>query len=285
MAYKAKISEEKKNSVNEFVKLIEEYPIIGVVNMENLPSKQLQAIRGKLRDDVVMIMTKRRLVRLAIEKVKDKKKGIEKIEEYLGGMPALLFTKTNPFKIFKAIQKNKSKSPIKAGQKAPAEIVVPAGPTPFAPGPVISELASLKIKAGVENGKIVIKQDSVVAKEGDEVSPLLSSILLRLGIEPMEIGLDLTAVYEDGTVYDKKILAVDEDKVIADFVQAHAWAFNLSIEAGIVNKDTVELMLTKAGANARAVALESNILTKDTTHDILAKAHRHAASLHGQTQS
>ena len=94
MANKPHISDAKKQSVTEFVKLLEEYPIIGVLNMENLPSKQLQAIRGKLRGEAKIIMTKRRLLKLAIEKVKDKKKGIEKIEEHLTGMPAILFTKT-----------------------------------------------------------------------------------------------------------------------------------------------------------------------------------------------
>lgn len=284
MAYKAHVSEVKKDSVKQFAKLIEESPIIGVLNMENLPSKQLQAIRGKLRGQAEIIMTKTRLLRLAIEKVKDKKPGIEKIEEYLKGMPALMFTKENPFKIYKTISKNKSKSAIKAGQKAPADIIIPAGPTPFTPGPVISELASLKIKSGVENGKIAIKADSLVAKEGDVISPLLSSMLLRLGIEPMEIGLDLVAVYEDGTVFDKSVLAVDEDKLIADMTQAHSWAFNLSMEAGIFNKDTVEIMLQNAFRDSKALALETGILTKETVEEILGKAQRQASILHSQTQ-
>jgi len=281
---KAHVTKAKKESVAEFTKLIEEYPIIGILDMENLPSKQLQAIRGKLRDDVLIKMTKQRLVKLAIEKAKDKKKGIEKILEYMKGMPALLFTKENPFKIYKRISKSKSKSPIKPGQKAPADIVVPKGPTPFTPGPVISELASLKIKAGVEAGKIAIKQDSLVAKEGEEVSQLLSSILLRLGIEPMEIGLNLVAIYEDGIVYDKTILAVDEEKVVADLVQAHSWAFNLSVEAGIVNKDTVEHMIQTAFRNAKAIALEGNILSKDIIEEIIKKAEAQANSLKSEAK-
>lgn len=279
---KAKVTDEKKRIVDEFAKLIESYPIIGILDMENLPSKQLQAIRGKLRDQVLIKMTKQRLLKLAIQKAK--KDGVEKILEYMKGMPALLFTKENPFKIYKIIQKSKSKSPIKSGQKAPADIIVPAGPTPFTPGPVISELASLKIKAGVEAGKIAIKQDSLVAKEGEEVSPLLSSILLRLGIEPMEIGLNLEAVFENGVVYGKDILSIDEDKVLADMVQAHNWAFNLSVEAGILNKDTVELMVQNAFKNAKAIALEGNIISKDMIEEIIKKAESQAASVKSEAK-
>jgi len=68
-------------------------------------------------------------------------------------MPALLFTKENPFKLYNKLQKSKSSAPAKAGQTAPSEIVVPKGPTPFAPGPIIGELGALGIKTAVENIK------------------------------------------------------------------------------------------------------------------------------------
>lgn len=258
MKHKTKATNEKKSSVDEFAKLMADYPIIGIINVETLPSKQLQLIRGKLRNSVLIKMTKRRLLKLAIEKIKDKKSGIEKIMDYAGGMPALLFTKENPFKIARSIGKSKSRSPIKPGQKAPFNIIIPKGPTPFAPGPVISELAALKIKAGVEQGKIAIKEDSLVLKEGESCSMPLSSMLLRLGIEPMEIGLNLVAVYENGMIYAKDILSINEDKLIKDIAQAHSWAFNLAIESGIINKQTVEFMLMKAEMQANALkSLES----------------------------
>ncbi len=252
--HKARASKGKKSSVDEFAKLMTDYPIIGIINVETLPSKQLQAIRGKLRNSVLMRMTKKRLLKLAVEKIKDKKPGIEKLFEYAEtGMPALLFTKENPFKIAKAIEKSKSKSPIKAGQKAPYNIIVPKGPTPFAPGPVISELASLRIKAGVEQGKIAIKEDALVLKEGEACSMPLSSMLLRLGIEPMEIGLNVVAVYENGMIYKREVLSLNDEKLMIDITQAHSWAFNLAVEAKIINKTTVEFMLQKAEREAKAL--------------------------------
>jgi large subunit ribosomal protein L10 len=252
---KAHVSSGKKKEVEEFVKLIESYSIIGILDMEALPSKQLQFIRGKLRDKVIMKMTKKRLLKLAIEKVKDKKPGIEKVLSEIRGMPALLFTKDDPFRIYKAIQKSKSKSAMKPGQKAPHDITVSKGPTPFAPGPVISELASLKIKAGVVAGKIEIKEDALVLKEGEACSPLLSSMLMRLGIEPMEIGLNVVAVYDNGMIYKRDVLSIDDEKLKSDLTQAHTWALNLAVEAGIVNKQVVELMIQKAARES--LALES----------------------------
>ena len=93
----AHVSESKKKTVDEFSKLISEYPIIASVDLENLPAPQLQNMRETLRDKVVLKMTKRRLLNIAIDKAKGKKPGLEKLKEKLRGMPALLFTKENPF--------------------------------------------------------------------------------------------------------------------------------------------------------------------------------------------
>ena len=280
----AKAAGNKKKVVEEFKSLITEYPIIGAVNMENLPTKQLQNMRAQLRDTVVLKMTKRRLMKIAIEQAKDKKKGIEDIVPHLKGMPAMLFTRENPFKLYKTLQKNKSKAPAKAGQTANGDIDVPAGATPFAPGPVISELASVGIKTGIENGKVAVKEDTVVAKEGDTISEKLAGILTRLGIEPMEIGLDLTAVYEEGVIYTKSILAVDEKEYIDKITTAATWAFNLAVEAGYPTKETVELMVTKAFTNAKAVAVEAAVASKDIIEELLAKAEREANALKAEAK-
>src|SRR3989338_6929382 len=106
----AHVADYKKNTVARFAKLIRDYPIIGVVNMENLPAPQLQKMRAQLRDKMVLLMTKRRLLNIAIDSCKNDKKDIEKLNEHLKGMPALLFTKENPFTLFKTLKKNKSKA-------------------------------------------------------------------------------------------------------------------------------------------------------------------------------
>ena len=53
MAYKAKAARIKQQSVSEFAKLFDEYPIIGAIDMCDLPASQLQIIRAKLREKVI----------------------------------------------------------------------------------------------------------------------------------------------------------------------------------------------------------------------------------------
>jgi large subunit ribosomal protein L10 len=252
------ITPEKKRTRESFEQLLVSYPIVGAVNLENLPAKQLQTMREKLRGTCEIRMTKRRVMKKAIEAVKDRKPGIEALEPHMQGMTALLFTKQNPFTLFKTLKKNQSKAAAKPGQKAPFDIVVPAGPTNFAPGPVIGELGSVGVKTGIEGGKVAIKADSVVAKEGAVISPKLAGLLQRLGIEPMRVGLDLTAVYEDGMIIGRSVLDVDEEQYIGMLRTGVAEAIALSMESGFLTKETTDLMLQKASREGAALAVATS---------------------------
>lgn len=271
------IPESKTKIVNELKRLLNEYPIVALLNLENLPAKQLQVMKGKLRKDATIRMAKKNLIKEAFKE--SGKLNIEKMNEYLVGMPALLLTKENPFKLFKIIKKSKSPAAIKPGQVAPKDIIIPAGPTPFAPGPIIGELGMLRIKAGIEAGKVAIKEDAHVAKKGDVIKPQLASLLLRLGIEPMEIGLDLVAVYENGEILSKDVLDIDEDVFMQKLRTAATEAMNLAVDIAYPSKDTIELLVQKSFMDAKAIAIERDILADLVVEQIIAKANAQAESL------
>lgn len=270
----AHVAPYKKEVVAKIVKLLQDYPIIGAVNMENLPAPQLQTMRAKLRGSVEMVMTKRRLIRIAIGQAKAAKPGIEQLEQYLYGMPALILTRGNPFSLSRTLRQNKSPAPAKAGQTAPRDIIIPAGPTPFAPGPVIGEFGAIGVKAGVEGGKVAVKADTVVAKSGEKIKPKVAEILARLGIQPMEVGLDLTAVYENGIIYQRDILSVDDKEYFGRLSNASRWSFNLAMFAAYPTKMTMKHLIGKASNDARALGRARCIFERDIMPDIIAKAHR-----------
>lgn len=271
------IPESKTKTVNELKKLLNEYPIVALLNLENLPAKQLQVMKGKLRKDAMIRMAKKNLIKEAFKE--SGKPNIDKMNEYLSGMPALLFTRENPFKLFKIIKKSKSSAAIKPGQVTPKDITIPAGPTPFAPGPIIGELGMLRIKAGIEAGKVAIKEDAHVAKKGDVIKPQLASLLLRLGIEPMEVGLDLVAVYENGEILSKDVLDIDEDVFMQKLRTAAAEAMNLAVDIAYPSRETIELLVQKSFSDAKAIAIERDILADLVVEQILAKANAQAESV------
>ena len=277
------VNETKKQLVQKMIKDIQTYPIVGIVNFENLPAQQLQVMRATLREKgVKILMARKKLLKLAL--TESKKANIEKLIEKIKGLPELIFTESNPFTLYSTIQKNKSEAPAKAGQTCPREIVVKAGATNFAPGPIISELAAVGIKTKVENGKLAIINDVTVAKEGDLISSKLAETLKRLDIKPMEVGLDLVAVWEDGTIFDAKQLHVDETEYAQNVTQAAQWAMNLAVETAYLTAETTDILLQKAFREAKAVAVEYGVLSEETINEILSKTERQALSLKGEAK-
>jgi len=252
-------SEGKITTAKEFEALLMEYPIVAAVDVESLPARQLQIMREKLRDSCTIRMAKRRVMQKAIEHVTPKKEGIEQLSPHMKGMPALLFTKQNPFALFKTAKANKSKAAAKPGQTAPHDIVVPAGPTPFAPGPIIGELGSFGIKTGVENGKVAVKADSVVAKEGAVINAKLAGLLTRLGIQPMEVGLNISAVYENGQIMTRSVLDIDETVYLGNLRLAVAQGIALALEADILDADTRTLAVQRAAREAASIGMAASL--------------------------
>ena len=66
------VSEDKKTEVEYLKKLMIKYKVISVGDITSLPSKQFQEIRKKLKDKVVIKVTKKRLIKRAIESIKEK---------------------------------------------------------------------------------------------------------------------------------------------------------------------------------------------------------------------
>ncbi len=273
---KAYVNEKKKVIVKELNKFLEQYPIVGLVDMENLPAPQLQTMKQSLRGKVHVVMTKKSLIKHSL---KASPKSLGDLADRARGMPALIFTKENPFKLYKLLSTNKSPAPAKAGQTAPKDVVVLAGKTSFAPGPIIGELGQLGIKAGIEDGKVAIKSDKLLVKEGEVFSVKIAEALTRLNILPMEVGLNVVAIWENGVIFDRRVLDIDEKAYVSDLVKLHSEAMNLAVKIGYASKGTIIVLLSKAHRDAIALADGRDILTSDNVSNILAKADAQAHAL------
>ena len=184
---------EKENTVHEVSELIKNSSTIGIVELRNLPDRQLQKIKKALRGNATFKVLKNTLIKKAFEKAGIARELIEKLD----GPTAVIFTNMNPFKLYKMIKQNKGKAAAKPGQTAPFDIIVPAGETSLPPGPALSELKAGGIDARIQNGKVVVGKESVVAKQGERVSPNAAKALQQLGIEPIEVGMSVSAVWEE----------------------------------------------------------------------------------------
>jgi len=271
------VAEWKITEVKELEKFIDQRKVVGIVDMESLPSKQLQEIRKKLRGKADIKVSKSILIKLAIDNLK--RTDLKKLEEYMEGPTGIIVSDEDPFLLYKFLKKNRSKALAKAGMIAPMDIVVPAGDTDMPAGPVLSELKMAKIDVKLDKGKIVIASDSHVAKKGDVITQQLAGALAKLGITPVEIGLKITAILEKDIIYKPDVLDIDEERFMADLIGAYHNALNLSVNAGYPNRDSIKIMIQMAYRNARNLAVNAEIVTKETVGSILAKASNQASAL------
>jgi large subunit ribosomal protein L10 len=213
------------------------------------------------------------------------KDNIVALGEHMEGQPALIFTNMNPFKLYKILEDSKTAAPAKAGSIAPFDIVVPKGDTAFKPGPILGELQKVGIPAKIDKGKIVITKDTVIVAEGEAVPRDVAGILTRLEIEPMEVGIDLIAAYEDETVYTSDLLTIDEEKTLSDIQKAFSQALNLSVNASIYTKEAMPLIIQNAATKAMNLALNAEILTSKTTDLLLSKAYSQMLAIASELSS
>ncbi len=271
------VAEWKKNEVSSLKKLIESHEVVGMANLLDIPAPQLQKMRRTLKDSATLKMSRKTLMSLALNDCN--KENINALEEHMDGQPALIFTNMNPFKLYKILEDSKTAAPAKAGSIAPEDIVVPKGDTAFKPGPILGELQKIGIPAKIEKGKIVITSDKTIVAAGDAIPRDVASILTRLEIYPLEVGIDLRAAYEDQTVYTSDLLTIDEEKTLADVQKAFTQALNLSVNAVIFTKEAVPVILQKAVTQSLNLALNADILTSKTREILLAKAYAHMLSI------
>ncbi len=277
----AHVAEWKKKRVQELTEFILSKPVVGIVSINNIPSPQLQEMRKKLREEgSPFIVSKNTLIKLALERASEQKKGVEKLIDFIGTTQnAIITSSKNAFKLYAELKASETRAPAKGGETAPEDIVVKAGETPFKPGPIVGELQRVGIPAAIESGKVVIKKDKLLVKAGEKISPQIASALTRLEIFPLTVGLRLKGAYEDGLVFPEETLAIDTEEYAAMFRQAASHAFNLSMFAGYPTPLTIKPLLAKCHMEAMNLAVNAGILNKETLPLVIAKAHAQMISL------
>jgi len=93
----------------------------------------------------------------------------------------------------------------KVGSRASNNVIIPSGPTGLDPSQT-GFFQSLNISTKIVRGCIEIMSNVRLLKEGDKITESHATLLKKLNIKPFYRGFNITAVYQDGTVYDSKML-------------------------------------------------------------------------------
>ncbi len=243
------VPEKKKKEVEELADLIKKNNSIVIVSIKNLPTSQFQLIKKKLKDKAIIRVVKKNIINRAIDKIE--KGTIKNFKKYLDESQALIFSKLTPFELSAILAKNKTKARAKAGQVVEEDIVIESGPTELTPGPVISELGGLGIKFVIKDGKIEIKERKVIIKTGEQVGEEAASIMSKLDMKPISVGLEPIVAYdsEEDKIYED--IKVDEEKAVEELRSAAGKALALAVKIGYVCKETISFILRKASGEEK----------------------------------
>jgi len=275
----AHVAEWKYDEVKKLTDLFTSKKVVGIVEIGGIPAPQMQQMRSNLHGTTNIRSAKNSLLFRALDEAEKQIKGISGLKELITGQTAVIATDMNPFKLFGQIKTTRTMAPARGGETAAHDIMVKAGDTPFKPGPVVGELQKVGIPAAIQEGKVIIKNDKVIVPEGEKIPKDVAQMLTRLEIYPVEIGMTLHAVFEDGSIFKPDVLDIDVDVFIGRMSQASSNAFNLAIESGWINGLTIKPLLMKAHHNAFTLALEQGLINKETIKHLISKAHSNMFAL------
>ncbi len=241
----------KLDTVKELAELVKNKKTILIASIKDLPASQFQEIGKKLRGKAIVKVPKKNLIFRALDSSENE--AVKKLKEHVKESVAILFSDLDCFELAGELIRSKSPAKAKAGQEAPEDIEIQAGPTDLVPGPAISELGALGIQIQIEKGKIHIKNPKVIAKKGEKISAGAANIMNKLDIKPFSIGFVPLSAFDvkEGKLYlDIKI---DREKTLEELKTSFGKALALAVEIGYTTKDTINFLISKAGSHEKVL--------------------------------
>jgi len=272
------VLQEKIKEIEEITELIKKYKVVGIASLQKVRAAQMQEFKKNLAEKVYMRVMKNTLMKLAIENCKEKP-DLKRLEEHLTGSNVYIFTDEDPFKLALILERGKVKTTAKAGDTAAFDVVIPAGNTGQPPGPIISQLNAVGLPTRIESGSVWINKDTLVVKQGDVINERLASMLSKLGIKPVESGLTMRYVFEEGLIITQEQLRIDLDEIRQDIQRAYADSLALSLNAAYPTEENIAMLLQIAHGEAYALSVNAAIPTKETIQDLIRKANIEMLSL------
>jgi large subunit ribosomal protein L10 len=280
MPGRGSVRPEQLAHVEALSKTILARPMTALVGVRGVPAAALQQMRRDLRTrKQPIVVATNSAIRHALERAVQERPSLAPLLDQVVDQTAVLAAEGNPFALYQQFLRTRSPTPARGGELAPADIVVPAGTTSFKPGPIVGELQHAGFPAAIEKGKVVLKKDTTIVKAGGVISREVATMLTRLDIFPLEVGLSLRAVVEGDTFYPPDVLAVDLDSQRAELARASRRALGLALTIGYATPETAPLLLTKAHRSALAVAIAAGYATPETIEPLFALAVREAAAV------
>jgi len=259
------LSAERKSEYFEKMKeLLSTYTKAFVVEVDNVGSSQLQNTRKGLRGTAEILMGKNTMMRKVIREFVEENPGtpVAQLENICRGNVGFVFTSGDLGAVRETLEGNVRPAPARVGAVAPIDVVVPKGPTGCDPGQT-AFFQTLQIATKITKGQIEMTNDTPLITAGDKVTASQAALLQKLDIEPFTYGLVLKAVYDNGSVFDAKVLDITDDVLAAKFTTSLSVIASLSLALGYPTQASVPHSVANAFKAVLSITLGCEKFTFD----------------------
>jgi large subunit ribosomal protein LP0 len=251
----------KMDYMNKLKSFMEEYPRIILVTCDNIGSKHMQEIRSSLRGRAVLLMGKNTLIRKAIKNAKDEHPEWQDLLNHIRGNVGLVFTKEDLGAIHPKLLESRVPAMAKIGIVAPQDVILPAQVTTLEPTKT-NFFAALDIATKITRGCVEILNDVKLCVEGKKVGSSEAALLQMLDMRPFTYGLKLTTCYDEGLVFDAKLLGITKDHVYKAFAEGVGNVAALSLATGFPTLPAFPHVVAGGFRNLVAVSLSTDYVFK-----------------------
>mmetsp|Transcript_15823 Transcript_15823/g.36462 ORF Transcript_15823/g.36462 Transcript_15823/m.36462 type:complete len:322 (+) Transcript_15823:95-1060(+) len=257
-------AERKARYFEEFKNLLNTYSKCFIVEIDNVGSKQLQDTRRTLRGKAEILMGKNTMMRKCIKEFCDENpdSSAGKLVDECRGNVGFVFTNGDLGTIKEVLEANTRPAPAKVGAVAPADVVVPKGPTGCDPGQT-AFFQTLQIATKITRGQIEMVADTNLITAGEKVTASQAALLQKLDICPFSYGMILKSVYDNGSLFDAKVLEITDDVLTAQFCEALSILASISLAAGYPTQASVPHSIVNAFKMVLSVTIELATYTFD----------------------
>merc|ERR1711957_653301 len=213
--------------------LLATYTKCFVVAVDNVGSNQLQRTRIGLRGRAEVLMGKNTMMRKIIREFCEENPDtpLAKLEPLVRGNIGFVFTNGDLGEVREVLESNVRPAPARVGAIAPISVVVPKGATGCDPGQT-AFFQTLQISTKIAKGQIEIVNDVNLVAAGEKVNASQAALLKKLEINPFTYGLVLKSVYDNGSLFDAKVLDITDEVLSFKFGEALSLVASLSLVLG-----------------------------------------------------
>jgi len=257
-------AERKAWYFDTFKNLLATYSKCFIVEIDNVGSKQLQDTRKTLRGQAEVLMGKNTMMRKCLKEFVDENPDspVGKLIDCCRGNIGFVFTNGDLGEIRAVLEANTRPAPAKVGAHAPVDVVVPKGPTGCDPGQT-GFFQTLQIATKITRGQIEMVNDTHLITAGDKVTASQAALLQKLDIAPFSYGVNLKMVYDNGSLFDAKVLEITDDVLAAQFCEALGVLASISLAAGYPTQASVPHSIVNAFKAVLSLTIECPTYTFD----------------------